>query len=43
VVLVLLAGALLALDGKEAHFEHIDSVAEEDCFPAYDVVSVDSG
>jgi hypothetical protein len=43
VVFVLLAGTLLALNGKEAHFEHIDSVAEEDCFPACDVVSANSG
>jgi hypothetical protein len=34
VVLVLLGGALLALDSQKAQFKHVDAVAEEDCFAA---------
>jgi hypothetical protein len=40
VVLVLLGGALLALDGQKAQFEHVDAVAEEDCFAAWLDVSM---
>jgi hypothetical protein len=34
VVLVLLGGALLALDSQKAQFKHVDAVTEEDCFAA---------
>lgn len=39
VVFVLLRGALFALHGKEAQFENVDAVAEEDCFSTWTFVS----
>ena len=39
VVFVLLVCALLALDGRKAELEDVDTVAEEDCFTAYNIVS----